>query len=174
MSKFKVGDKVILKKDSEYYGGLHQLPEGIVGTVIKVFTEEGCDTIEVEWQDSTGTKSNSYYAWDLDMYAEDVVTTEEYTGKSVNYYKVEITNPTTAQEKYVAECNDIIEALKMNYAEGNAFKAIWRRCAARNLGKTKKGYGSGLYDAEKGVFFAERILIQAKSEEDLDDNQNCY
>lgn len=90
---------------------------------------------------------------------------EEYTGKSVSYYKVEIENPTTAEQPYTAECNDIIEALGMSYAEGNAFKAIWRRCAARKLGKSKKGYGSGLYDAEKGVFFAERILLQAQKED---------
>ncbi len=90
---------------------------------------------------------------------------EEYTGKSVSYYSVTIENPTTAETPYVVECNDVIEALGMNYAEGNAFKSIWRRCAARKLGKSKKGYGSGIYDAEKGVFFAERILIQAEVEE---------
>lgn len=88
----------------------------------------------------------------------------ELTGGSVNYYKVEIKNPTTAEEPYTAECNDIIEALKMNYAEGNAFKAIWRSCAAR-LGKLKKGMDAeGVYDAEKIVFFGERILIQRKEE----------
>jgi hypothetical protein len=96
-------------------------------------------------------------------------TEEEYTGKSVSYYKVDITNPTTVKEPYTVECNDVIEALGMNYAEGNAFKSIWRRCAARKLGKSKKGYGSGLYDAEKGVFFCERILIQAEEEEGLKD-----
>lgn len=91
---------------------------------------------------------------------------EEYTGMSVDYYKVPIENPTTQRtEPYVAECNDIIEALDMNYAEGNQFKSIWRRCAARKLGKKKKGYGGGLYDAEKGVFFAERVLLQAQEEE---------
>lgn len=90
---------------------------------------------------------------------------EEYTGKSVSYYSVDIQQPTSADEPYTAECNDLIEALGMNYAEGNAFKAIWRRCAARKLGKTKKGYGSGLYDAEKCIFFAERILLQAQLEE---------
>ena len=82
----------------------------------------------------------------------------EYTGGSSSYYRVLVESPTTeATPPYIAECNDIIEALEMNYAEGNVLKAIWRRCAARQ-GKLKKGYTDGQYDAEKMVFFAERIL----------------
>jgi hypothetical protein len=83
----------------------------------------------------------------------------EYTGGSVSYYRVHIAKPTTIKEPYDAECNDIIEALRMNYAEGNAFKAIWRRCAARQ-GKAKAGYKDGLYDAEKVVFFGGRMVEQ--------------
>lgn len=86
----------------------------------------------------------------------------EYTGGSVSYYQVKITAPTSGSDAYTAECNDIIEALGMNYAEGNAFKAIWRRCAARTLGKAKAGYKDGLYDAEKVVFFGERMVAQEK------------
>lgn len=84
----------------------------------------------------------------------------EYTGGSVSYYRVRIDRPTSGGDAYTAECNDIIEALGMNYAEGNAFKAIWRRCAARTLGKAKTGYKDGLYDAEKVVFFGERMVAQ--------------
>jgi len=86
----------------------------------------------------------------------------EYTGGSVSYYRVQITNPTSDSDAYLAECNDIIEALGMNYAEGNAFKAIWRKCAARTLGKAKAGYEDGLYDAEKVVFFGQRMVSQEK------------
>ena len=81
------------------------------------------------------------------------------TGGSVDYYRVNVTNPTSGSDAYTAECNDIIEALGMNYAEGNAFKAIWRRCAAR-LGKVKPGYTDGLYDAEKAAFFSQRMIEQ--------------
>jgi hypothetical protein len=89
---------------------------------------------------------------------------KEYTGGSVSYYRVAINHPTSFEVKpYVAECNDIIEALGMNYAEGNAFKAIWRSCAARNLGLSKDGYKDGVYDAEKVVFFGARMLSQAKN-----------
>lgn len=87
----------------------------------------------------------------------------EYTGGSVSYYRVAIKAPTNpALAPYVAECNDIIEALNMNYAEGNAFKAIWRRAAAQNLGLRKQGYGDGLYDAEKVEFFGGRMVEQSK------------
>lgn len=89
-------------------------------------------------------------------------TTPEKSGGSVDYYQVKITHPTTkGRDPYTAECNDIIEALGMNYAEGNSFKALWRSCAARTLGKLKEG-GDAVYDAEKNVFFANRILVQRK------------
>ncbi|MDH1556854.1 hypothetical protein N5E86_20605 [Stutzerimonas stutzeri] len=87
----------------------------------------------------------------------------EYTGSSVSYYSAEVRNPTTpGREPYTAECNDIIEALDMNFAEGNAFKALWRRAAARQ-GRSKRHYTDGLYDAEKVVFFGERLVVQEKA-----------
>ncbi len=45
----------------------------------------------------------------------------------------------------------------MTYAEANVFKAIWRKCAERELGKVKEG-NNQVYDAEKCVFFSDRIL----------------
>ena len=88
---------------------------------------------------------------------------EEYTGGSVNYYRAEVKNPTTAGiAPYSTECNDLIEALELTPAEANVFKAIWRRAAARQ-GKMKRGYTDGVYDAEKMVFFSERILTLEKA-----------
>lgn len=90
----------------------------------------------------------------------------EYTGGSSSYYTVEVKNPTTpGNPPYTAECNDIIEALQMDFAEGNAFKAIWRSCAAR-LGKKKLGYKDSKYDWEKIKFFAERKLKQYGNQTD--------
>lgn len=87
----------------------------------------------------------------------------EYTGGSVNYYGVFVSKPTSGGEPYLAECNDIIESLGMNFAEGNALKAIWRRAAHRTLGKKKAGASDdGLYDAEKVVFFGQRLVEQSK------------
>lgn len=87
----------------------------------------------------------------------------EYTGLSSSYYRVKIDRPTTSTNlPYTAECNDIIEALGMDYAEGNIFKALWRRAAARTLGKHKRG-NNGLYDAEKMVFFSQRVLDRERN-----------
>lgn len=95
---------------------------------------------------------------------EELAPLPEYTGGSVSYYRVAVTEPTSGGLPYVAECNDIIEALGMNYAEGNAFKALWRRCAARTLNLCKKGYEDGLYDAEKVEFFGHRLVVQERAE----------
>ena len=85
----------------------------------------------------------------------------EYTGKDVSYYTVEIPDPKRLMP-YTAECEDIIEALGMTFAEGCAFKGIWRRCAARTLGKQKAGYKGGLYDAEKTVYYGQRMVAADK------------
>ena len=89
------------------------------------------------------------------------INREQYTGSSSDYYKVYVKNPTTLEAPYEAECNDIIESLKMTFAEGNAFKGIWRKAKARQ-GVKKKGYDNGLYDSEKVVFFGERMVVEAK------------
>lgn len=90
-------------------------------------------------------------------------TNEEHTGGSSSYYTVKVETPTTPYSlTYTAECNDIIEALGMTFAEGNAFKAVWRTAAARQ-GKKKKG-NNAVYDAEKVCFFGERMLVAAKED----------
>lgn len=86
----------------------------------------------------------------------------EHTGNSVSYYDVTIThwtNPEHQQDNPVTvSCNDIIEALNMNYAQANVFKAQWRIAAAKQ-GKLKKGNNT-VYDAEKSCFFSNRVLVQ--------------
>lgn len=83
---------------------------------------------------------------------------KEYTGGSVSYYSIDVNAPINeGSDPYTAECQDIIEALKLDFNEGNVLKAIWRRAAAR-LGRSKKGYDDGLYDAEKIVFYGQRLV----------------
>ena len=113
------------------------------------------DIKDRSWVDSQFSKGEWYYIVDIKS-AE-----AEHTGGSVNYYKVHVAHPTTLPEAYDAEANDIIESLGLTFAEGNLFKAIWRMAADRN-GKKKKGNNS-VYDAEKLVFFAERVLVQEKA-----------
>jgi hypothetical protein len=112
-------------------------------------------------QDLLATK-HLYDARDAaqNTYAMHKPTEGEHTGKSVNYYQVEIKSPTTpGRPQYIAECNDIIEALGMTFAEANVFKAQWRIAAERTLGLKKQG-NTPLYDAEKIVFFGERQVIK--------------
>jgi hypothetical protein len=83
------------------------------------------------------------------------------TGGSADYYKVHVDRPTSGGAPYVAECNDIIEALNMEYDVANAFKAAWRVAALRQ-GRGKPGQDSAVYDGEKIVFFGQRIIERAK------------
>lgn len=107
--------------------------------------------------------SAAHLEFDEHIEPTEVIQPAEYTGGSVSYYSVSILAPTTeGRPPYIAECNDIIEALGLNYAEGNVLKAIWRRAAARK-GLLKKGYSDGLYDAEKVEFFGARLVAQEKA-----------
>lgn len=85
----------------------------------------------------------------------------EFSGSFVNYYLVKVDHPQRdGQPAYQAECEDIIEALGMNFDEGNIFKALWRSAAARNLGKQKEGQ-TAVYDAQKLVHYSTRVLRRA-------------
>ena len=51
---------------------------------------------------------------------------ESTSGGLTNYYLVKVNNPQRKdQPAYQAECEDIIEALELNFDEGNIFKEIW-------------------------------------------------
>lgn len=86
------------------------------------------------------------------------------TGGSSDYYKVLIDCPTSGGEPYFVECNDVIEALGMTFAEGNVLKAVWRVAAARK-GNGKPG-NTELYDSEKIVFFGQRMVAKASHSKD--------
>ena len=79
------------------------------------------------------------------------------SGGRNNYYLVEKFPPQREdQEPYRAECEDIIEALELNFDEANIFKEIWRSANARKA-NGKPGH-TALYGAQKIVHYAERIL----------------
>lgn len=83
------------------------------------------------------------------------------TGGFVNYYLAPVKHPQREEQvPYVAECEDIISALKMDFNEACEFKAIWRTAAAR-LGNGKPGQ-KALYDAEKRLHYAGRSVRELK------------
>jgi hypothetical protein len=90
--------------------------------------------------------------------------TQQKTGGSVDYYKCHVADPISGGPRYTAESIDIIEALGMTFAEGEAFKAIWRTCTGR-MGGAVKADNKALYNAEKVEFFGARMVRAAKRSE---------
>lgn len=88
---------------------------------------------------------------------------KEITGGDVNYYLIEITDPKRLKP-YVAEVEDLIEALDMNFAEGTILKSLVRLCKLRQ-GMGKPG-SSNLYEAKKIKYYADRVLVQVQQKID--------
>lgn len=144
---WKATDKLRVKRNT---------PTARVGDVLTLQRDD--DTTCPYFNGSSLYPCASIELSNLELIPEDILT-----GGSSAYYSVVVSKPTDPnKEKYSAECNDIIEALNMTFAEGNAFKAIWRTAAARQ-GNGKPGH-TAKYDAEKVVFFGQRMLAQAKGE----------
>jgi hypothetical protein len=86
----------------------------------------------------------------------------ELKGGMVNYYLVTVSHPQRkGQKPYQAECEDLIEALELNFDEANIFKEIWRSANARKS-NGKPGH-SATYGAEKIAHYANRILKRSKN-----------
>lgn len=84
----------------------------------------------------------------------------QLNGGLTSYYLCRVEHPQReAQVPYVAECEDIIEALQMNPDEANIFKEIWRGANAR-LQNGKVGH-TPLYGAQKLVHYSARIHRRA-------------
>jgi hypothetical protein len=99
------------------------------------------------------TSGTLYLKTSPDLNPFTLSTTTPLTGGSSDYYKLVLEN-----ERQV-ECQEIIEALNLNFSEGNILKALWRQ-AAKRLGNGKAGT-TAKYDREKIVFFGNRLLAQA-------------
>ena len=86
---------------------------------------------------------------------------KQLSGGLNSYYLVQVTHPQrSGQEPYVAECEDITDALGLTPDEFCIFKSIWRNAMARK-GQGKPG-NTAIYDAEKQVHYAKRILRKAQ------------
>lgn len=87
---------------------------------------------------------------------------KENSGGLVNYYLAPVEFPQRKdQPAYVAECEDIIDALGLTPDEANIFKEIWRTANERTHGKGKEG-NNPLRAAQKMVHYSGRILRKAE------------
>lgn len=85
------------------------------------------------------------------------------TGGLVNYYLAHVLHPQRKEQApYVAECEDIAEALGLTPNEFCEFKAIWRTANARK--GNGKPDGKALYDAEKRLHYAGRDVAKYRRE----------
>ncbi|MCD1628452.1 hypothetical protein K7I15_00890 [Marinobacter shengliensis] len=96
----------------------------------------------------------------LDQAADPIYSQQEETRESSggdnDYWLLHIPNPKRL-EPYTVECEDIIEAMEMTFQEGEAFKALFRKCKIR-MGDGKPG-DSELRCSEKVAHFGQRMVV---------------
>lgn len=78
------------------------------------------------------------------------------SGLSNSYYDIDV--PLPDNKVVTVSCNDIIDTLDMNFNEGTAFKALWRKAALRQ-GRGKPG-SDPLYEAEKVFWSGRREVLR--------------
>lgn len=82
-------------------------------------------------------------------------------GGDNDYWLLTISNPKRL-EPYVVEAEDVIEALSMTFQEGEAYKAIFRKCKAR-MGQGKPG-DTALRNAQKVAYYGNRMVAMEERE----------
>lgn len=81
------------------------------------------------------------------------------SGGDVSYYLVNVPDPKRL-DPYTMEAEDIVEALKMEFAEATVFTGVIRLCKMI-MGIGKPG-NTEVYEAEKLVYYSQRALAKAK------------
>ena len=72
-----------------------------------------------------------------------------------NWYKIDLPDLVDGQ----STCQEVIEALDLDFNEGEALKSIWRKARERQ-GHGKPG-STPKYNAEKVAYYGDRMVIQA-------------
>lgn len=82
----------------------------------------------------------------------------EDSGSHCEYYHCPVDRPQNPNQKvpYIANCEDIIQALGLTFDEGCEFKSLWRRGRARQ--GFLKAETTAVRDAAKAVHYAKRVL----------------
>lgn len=167
MRKFEVGD--VVRMTTAHHG----YPVGYVAEVVKLDDQGDPVTIHPSGHDD---------AWLHETLADNsvLIATKEgpvgasggvgdggarlaASGSLNRYYLSRVEFPQREdQPAYTAECEDLIESLRLNPDEANIFKEIWRSANAR-LGNGKPDH-KALYGAEKINHYAGRNLRRVKRE----------
>lgn len=84
------------------------------------------------------------------------------SGGDNDYWLLAITHPKRL-DPYKVECEDIIEAMEMPFAEATVFKSLWRLMKLR-MGQGKTG-STEAYEGEKMVYYSDRTLAKIKNKE---------
>lgn len=79
------------------------------------------------------------------------------SGLDNDYWLLDIQHPKRL-EPHKVECEDIIEAMDMPFAEATVFKSLWRLMQLRR-GRGKPG-STEKYEAEKMVYYSARTLAK--------------
>lgn len=82
---------------------------------------------------------------------------KDSSGGDNDYWVAHVTEPKRL-DPYYAECEDLIELFQFSFAEGNAFKALWRMGMDR-VAQGKPG-DTPLRNAEKVAYYGDRMVIQ--------------
>lgn len=85
---------------------------------------------------------------------------DQSSGGDNDYWVASIDNPKRLAP-YQAECEDLIEHFQMTFAEGDAFKALWRKGMDR-VAKGKPG-DTPLRNAEKVAYYGARMVAMEKA-----------
>lgn len=90
---------------------------------------------------------------------------EENSGYHNQYYHCPVHRPQNPNqvEPYIANCEDIIQALDLTFDEGCEFKSLWRRARARQ--GFRKAESTAVRDAHKAVHYAQRVLTYELAKE---------
>jgi hypothetical protein len=126
----------------------------------------GCishDVIFDEEEDFCPACSNKLYieAKSYGFIADQPESVPTSVGGDNDYWLVDIPNPKRL-EPYTVECEDIIEALNMTFQEGEAIKAVFRKCKAR-MGDGKPD-DTPLRNAQKVAHYGTRMVAMEERE----------
>lgn len=164
MRKFEVGDRVVVVNEAHDLKCRDKSYAGECGVVHKTEADDDSVLVNISEGESWWFGAEELAPTDDPInHPAHYAGSNGLTGGLSNYYLSRVEFPQREdQPPYTAECEDLIESLRLNPDEANIFKEIWRSANAR-LGNGKPDH-KALYGAEKINHYAGRNLRRVKRE----------